>query len=73
MEQRKQTGSVQLSDALEADSFPLPTSYIPWIPFIALLQLIAAIAIAASVVAPSTEHEQVIAVIQNSSGVQQRA
>lgn len=65
MAQADQTASEQVSDELERTS--APNRYIPWIPLLALTQLIATVTIFAGVVAPYVGNEQPVAEIHDSS------
>jgi hypothetical protein len=67
MKQRTQVNSEPLSEELESNAFPLPKTYIPWIPLIGLLQFLITITIFAAVMAPYVGHEEVVPRIQTSS------
>jgi hypothetical protein len=67
MEHSNQTASEQLSDDLETTSAGLPKRYIPWIPLIALAQLLVTIAIFSGVIAPYAGHGQPVAGIHDST------
>lgn len=56
MEQRRQTNSEELSDEMESTSFPLSKRYIPWIPWIGLVQFLGTIAIFFAEIAPYAGH-----------------
>ena len=61
MEQSNQTASEQSSDEVEATSAGLMKRYIPWIPLIAMAQLLVTIAIFSEVIAPYDGHEKPVA------------
>jgi hypothetical protein len=67
MEQSNQTVSEQLSNELETTSTGLPKRYIPWIPLIALVQVLVTIAIFSGVVAPYAGNEQPVSGIHGST------
>jgi hypothetical protein len=67
MEQSNQTASEQLSDELETTSAGVPKRYIPWIPLIALVQVVVTIAIFSGVVAPYAGNEQPVSGIHGST------
>jgi hypothetical protein len=56
MEQRSQANSEELADELESTSFPSPKRYIPWIPWIGLVQFLGTIAIFFAEIAPYAGH-----------------
>ncbi|MDB5928042.1 MAG: hypothetical protein JWN13_6978 [Betaproteobacteria bacterium] len=67
MEQSNQTAFEQLSDEVETTSAGLPKRYIPWIPLIALAQVLVTITIFSEVIAPYVGHEEPVAAIHDST------